>query len=238
MEPSTRSEELEGARLPVSEDTPGPDQLPTERHLVGAGRVAASRDGGRADQARAPVRPSLITSIREQCAACGAAMAPDQRYCVECGQRRGPARVPMLDGFAARSAQADSTRRPPRRPRLSPNSALIAGVGTLLLALGVGVLIGRSGNNLSAKAPPAQIVTIPGGGGTAGTAATGESPQQSASSVSRAAKSSGAAAASAPKARAKGAPLKALKVGSPGKGPGYQGGHFTGNFFGPESEGK
>jgi hypothetical protein len=236
MEPITRSEELEGARL--SEDAPGAGQLPTEQHGVGDRRVAASRDGGRAGQGGAPVRPSLITSIHEQCAACGAAMAPDQRYCVECGQRRGPARVPTLDGFAVRSPQGDSPRRPSRRPRLSPNSTLIAGVGTLLLALGVGVLIGRSGNNSSAKAPPAQIVTIAGGGGTAGTAATAELPQQSASSVSKGAKSSGAAGASAPKAPAKSAPLKALKVGSPGKGRGYQGGHFTGNFFGPESEGK
>jgi len=238
MEPSTRSEELEGARPPVSDDAPGADQLPTDQHAVGAPRVAGSRDGGRAGQARAPVRPSLITSIHEQCAACGAAMASDQRYCVECGQRRGPARVPTLDALGERSPQADSTRRPSRRQRLSPNSTLIAGVGTLLLALGVGVLIGRSGNNSSAKAPPAQIVTIAGGGGAAGTAATGESPQQSASGVSKAAKSSGAAGASTPKAPAKSAPLKALKVGSPGTGRGYQGGHFTGNFFGPESEGK
>jgi len=183
------------------------------------------------------VRPSLVTSIREQCAACGAALAPDQRYCVQCGQRCGPARVPMLDGFAARARQTDTPRRPPKRPRLSANSTLIAGVGTLLLALGVGVLIGRSGNNTSAKAPPAQVVTVA-GGGAASTAATSESPQQSAATSSKAAKSSGAAAAAAKKAAAKGPPLKVVKVGSPGKGPGYQRGHFTGNFFGPESEGK
>jgi hypothetical protein len=26
--------------------------------------------------------------------------------------------------------------------------------------------------------------------------------------------------------------VKSVKVGTPGKGPGYQKGHFTGNFFG------
>ena len=28
-------------------------------------------------------------------------------------------------------------------------------------------------------------------------------------------------------------PKAVVKVGSPGKGPGYQNGKFTGNFFGP-----
>ena len=38
-------------------------------------------------------------------------------------------------------------RRPKKQRRISPNAALIAGVGTLLLALGIGVLIGRSGDD-------------------------------------------------------------------------------------------
>jgi hypothetical protein len=44
---------------------------------------------------------------------------------------------------------------------------------------------------------------------------------------SAAAKSS----AAAPK-KAAPAPAKSVTVGTPGKGPGYQKGHFTGNFFG------
>ena len=94
----------------------------------------------------------MIASIREQCSACGAAMASDQRYCVECGQRRGPARVPLME----RSRSARDRRPPhpsPRRPHMSVNSTLIAGIGTLLLAMGVGVLIGRSSNNASPKSP-------------------------------------------------------------------------------------
>jgi hypothetical protein len=36
------------------------------------------------------------------------------------------------------------------------------------------------------------------------------------------------------RAKAAGPPPKVVTVGSPGKGPGYQKGHFTGNFFGGE----
>jgi hypothetical protein len=64
---------------------------------------------------------------------------------------------------------------PPKRPkrRLSPNAALIATIGTLLLAMGVGVLIGRSGNS-SAPAPQAAApIVIHGGGAEEAAAAPG-----------------------------------------------------------------
>jgi hypothetical protein len=233
MESSYSTEELEGARERASADVESREHVASKQPVSPGGDVAIAAEG-----ASTPVRPSPIASIREQCSACGAAMAPDQRYCVECGQRRGPARVRSLDGLAQRAGQEPAARRPPRRARTSVNSTLIAGVGTLLLALGVGVLIGRSGNNTSAKAPPAQVVTIAGGGGTANTAPTGTTPQQPSAGAAKAAGSGAASAAASAKSASKGsaAPLKAVKVGAPGKGPGYQHGHFTGNFFGPESE--
>ncbi len=177
----------------------------------------------------------MIASIREQCSACGAAMASDQRYCVECGQRRGAPRVPLLDGTVRRAKQTPTAPRSPRRAPLQINSTLIAGIGTLLLAMGVGVLIGRSGNT-SAKTPPAQVVTVAGGAGTAPTATTSTAAQTPSAGAGKAAKAGAAAAAakSAPKTHS--APPKVVKIGSKGKGPGYQHGHFTGNFFGAESE--
>jgi hypothetical protein len=162
-------------------------------------------------------------------------MAPDQRYCVECGERRGPARVTLLDGPAQPAQQASPARRPPRRPRTSINSTLIAGIGLLLLAMGVGVLIGRSGGT-SSKAPPAQVVTVAGAGGAAaGAAATSTAPQAPAGSTG-ATKSSSTTVTATKSASKKAAapPPKTVKVGSPGKGPGYQKGHFTGKFFGGE----
>jgi hypothetical protein len=52
--------------------------------------------------------------------------------------------------------------------------ALLAGVGVLLLAMGVGVLIGRAGAGAgSAKAPPAQVISLgAAAGGAAGPATT------------------------------------------------------------------
>lgn len=122
---------------------------------------------------------------------------------------------------------------------MSANSTLIAGIGTLLLALGVGVLIGRTGNGTSAKAPPAQVITVA-TGGAAGSASTSPATEQPSAGAAKAAKSGAASSPAAVKAaaKAKGPPPKVVTVGTPGKGAGYQHGHFTGSFFGPESEEK
>ncbi len=73
----------------------------------------------------------------------------------------------------------DAVKAPPEEPATPPppsdrkpqgitaNAALIAGIGTLVLAIGVGVLIGRSGDNGAATAANAapQIIKVGGGGG-------------------------------------------------------------------------
>jgi hypothetical protein len=59
---------------------------------------------------------------------------------------------------------------------MSSGTTLVAGVGVLLLAIGLGVLIGRLGHNNSsnqkASAPPVQVVTMQGGGGSAAATTT------------------------------------------------------------------
>jgi hypothetical protein len=181
---------------------------------------------------------SPLPVARERCAMCGATLAADQRYCVECGQRCGPSRVPFTDGLAQRAA-APSPEPRQQRGRPSVNATLIAGVGTLLLALGVGVLIGRLGDGSTTKSPAVQVVTVAGGGAgtTAGTAGSGSESQTSAAGTAKAGTAATGAAAAAATAKAKAAkpavpPTKVVKVGSKGSGPGYQHGHFTGNFFG------
>ncbi len=162
-------------------------------------------------------------------------MAADQRYCLECGERRGAPRVPLVDGPAQRAQATPGTQRPGRRRSMSVNSTLIAGIGLLLLAMGIGVLIGRSGNNASVKSPPAQIVTVAGAGAGAAASSTTATAPASTPSATPTSKSAGVKAAATQKA-AKKAPTtplpKTVKVGTPGHGPGYQNGHFTGNFFG------
>jgi hypothetical protein len=191
-----------------------------------------------ADMPTAAAHPTIFASIRDQCSACGAAMASDQRYCVECGQRRGPARVPVTGGLPQRGRDATAAPRPRRRPRIPIDSTLIAGIGTLLLAMGIGVLIGRSGNSTAAKSPRVQVVTVAGGGGAASGGATTGAPATppAVGSGSSSTKSGGAhsAASATPTSKKPAvAPPKTVTVGSAGHGPGYQNGHFTGNFFGP-----
>ncbi len=113
----------------------------------------------------------------ERCPSCGAPLAADQRYCLECGQRRGDPRLPFMDAVVLMEAVKRPAQAPPPPPKkkrsgISPNAALIAGVGTLLLALGVGVLIGRSGNHSTASTAPAAPIVIHGGGEESSTAST------------------------------------------------------------------
>jgi hypothetical protein len=105
-------------------------------------------------------------------------VAPDQRYCLRCGERCGDPRLPFMSAVtfmdAMKSpASAGASSPPPRRQqrRMSPNMALFATIGVLLLAMGVGVLIGRSGNHSVAPTAAApQVIKVGGGTGESTTA--------------------------------------------------------------------
>jgi hypothetical protein len=183
------------------------------------------------------VHPSLIAAVGDECVNCGARLAPEQRYCVECGERRGQSRLPFAGALEQR---AQAPPPPPRRgPRLTANGALIAGIGTLILALGVGVLIGRSGNNSGSKnAAAPQIIRVPAGSATG----TGTTTASAAGSGAKSTKSGAGKAASSKskkpiiqqtvQKKGSNVPPPAVKVGSPGHGKGYKNGKFTGDFFG------
>jgi hypothetical protein len=118
------------------------------------------------------------------CAACGAPLAEDQRYCLQCGERATPISS-VLAGppptlVRAAGAQASGPGSAP--PALGPPGAappslpgvpgageapgrgnavtVIAGVGVLLLAMGIGVLIGRSGGTKPSAAAAPQVLTV------------------------------------------------------------------------------
>jgi hypothetical protein len=189
------------------------------------------------------VGPSLLATVADRCPNCDAPMAADQRYCTECGQRRGQPRLPFMDGRTRPAAVAAPVAA--RRTRMSPSTTLIAGVCTLLLAMGVGVLIGRSGSDdqASTSAPAVQVVSVPGAaaapaGATAATGATAAAAgaaaatkaSRSASAAGTASKSSSTTAAK-PTAAARKAP-KVVKLGDKCTGRGCTNGKFTGDFFG------
>jgi hypothetical protein len=172
-------------------------------------------------------------------------VAPDQRYCVECGQRLAHARPTLLSDTAQRPA---SSTPPPRKRRLnwSPNGTLIAGIATLLLAMGVGVLIGHySASGASPKraaTPTVQLLPSAGATGTTGTtsptAATPGAAAKSAGAKSAAAASSsgGSSVSHNGNAPVYKPPNPTVQVGQKGSGPGYQHHEFTGHFFGGENE--
>jgi hypothetical protein len=113
-----------------------------------------------------------LAAAAARCAACAAPLADDQRYCLQCGERTTPISGVLLGGPPA-SALASGAGSQANGPGSAPPAALgptgaappslsgvrgggeapgrgsavtvIAGVGVLLLAMGIGVLIGRSG---------------------------------------------------------------------------------------------
>lgn len=127
-----------------------------------------------------PASPSVLgESIsgfeeRDSCPDCGASMAADQRYCIACGHRRGDARPPFLDAVTSTDFAGDGggpgRTPPPPPPRQgsrgrSSNAAVIVGVATLILAVGLGFLVGRAGHEGSSSANPApERITIESGG--------------------------------------------------------------------------
>src|SRR6266849_8635370 len=123
--------------------------------------------------------PPALGQPGELCAGCGVPLAPDQRYCLNCGYRRTEPRVPyteVLPGAASRSAggegppSAGQTASSPGGPAPGPWTPTVAllGVGVVAVVLGVGVLIGRSVSGSTKRASAAQVITV--GGAAAGPA--------------------------------------------------------------------
>lgn len=130
----------------------------------------------------------------ETCRRCGVPLAEDQRYCLECGERRTPISSALLGGPPAVSATPAS--QPPAPPSLPAGSSgsdgnrsnavtVIAGVGVLLLAMGVGVLIGRSGGSkASGSAAAPQVITVSSAPPSGKASGTGTSASEEASAFS------------------------------------------------------
>ncbi len=104
----------------------------------------------------------------ERCPTCGAAMSPDQRYCLSCGARRGAPRVAPAD--AAQTAPDVTAVATQQRPAdVSPLAAVI-GIALLGGMLLIGVLIGRSGSDDNST--PAPVVQVAPGQTTPSTSTT------------------------------------------------------------------
>lgn len=117
------------------------------------------------------------------CASCGSLLAEDQRYCLHCGERTAPPSSVLLGGPPPQAAAVQ-----PSAPHVPPGFAppgtardgqdrrgnavtIIAGVGVLLLAMGVGVLIGRSSTSKPSTplSPVINVATAPASTSSPGT---------------------------------------------------------------------
>lgn len=115
------------------------------------------------------------------CQGCAAALDADQRYCLNCGRRRGEPRIDYRRHVGEQPRPEPPPVAPPAAGATPPEGkpqrdyaplAAAGGIAVLGVMLLIGVLIGRGDGDSPAAAPP-QVVTVPAGG--AGQAAASES---------------------------------------------------------------
>jgi hypothetical protein len=207
----------------------------------------------------APTETLVAGAVGDRCVACGTSLSSDQRYCVVCGARRGAPRFSLPDDPSPEETTRVQSTRVDRRGRPSPlglgaGATLIAGVGTLLLAMLVGVLIGHNtaGNARTVASSPVRIIKVNEGASSTPAASTSTSASRARSTHKRSKKSSSssskaekhstvskAAVAKESSAATKvtggtGGPAATVTVGSTGTGKGYskKTHKFNGSFFG------
>ncbi len=206
-----------------------------------------------------PTGELLSAPAGDRCATCHSPLASDQRYCVDCGERRGKARFSSATRAAQAAPAPALAPAPSPRHRVSAGTTLVAGVATLLLALGLGFLMGHltdknTGQSVRAAAATPQVIKIDTGGGGGGTTASSGSSNGAGTTAAKQGSHAGLNQFKAPRVKvtqkvAQQATAAANKVLGSGAGnlapataqvgqscshgAGCQGGKFTGNFFGP-----
>ena len=127
--------------------------------------------------------PDMTTT----CRTCGASLAPDQRYCLGCGTRVASPRLDFLaeteraaaaappasggqdgTGGAAADAGAAPGGAAPAPSRLDKVGGPMGAAAVVLVALGVGFLIGQNGNEAPTITQPAPVVNVQGTGAGTG----------------------------------------------------------------------
>jgi len=136
----------------------------------------------------------------EPCQDCGAPLAADQRYCLNCGKRRGGPRVDYRELMGASSGETPAQQptapivpapEPQKAERDYAPLAAVGGIAVLGLMLLVGVLIGKGNNTTTAT--PAPIVKVGGEAATTASSAGEAEKSKTASTGSKGSKKSGKA---------------------------------------------
>lgn len=179
-------------------------------------------------ETQAPNAPPPVAELPlyEQCGQCGAPVEKTQRYCVVCGFHRRHVTDPVARYLMRATAQArhgSGMHSPPRRRRSSNLGAALL-LAVIPLAVGLGVLVGKSSTNgddkliAALRSQKPQVIAAGGAGATGATSVSALSssfPLQSGYSVElqtlpgRGASSSSVAGAEQA-AKSKGAPKVGL----------------------------
>jgi hypothetical protein len=177
-------------------------------------------DGPSSDQPGPPMSLSSPSGIQPdgaggvRCETCGAPVALDQRYCVECGAHR----VGVNDPASAYMNRSPGRAQRPTRAVVvsSQRSRLITALMLALIpiSIGVGVLIGRSSNNQdpallkAIKGERAQVVKVPSGAASVVTIPAGTKVNTTAAKAKSTKTKHSAAAATKPSAAVGAKPTK------------------------------
>jgi hypothetical protein len=117
-----------------------------------------------------------MNKTSEPCRECGAQLAADQRYCLNCGRRRGEPRIDFHQYETSVVQLPEPAPSPPAQENHPQRDytplAAVGGIAVLGIMLLIGVLIGK-GDNSSTAPPPAQVV-VPGGEADTGKTASRE----------------------------------------------------------------
>lgn len=186
----------------------------------------------------APVPSEQAGASTAGCANCSAPLAPDQRYCLACGQPASPVRLAFLDVLQAEAQPRAGgyspvgSLPPGYAPVIEPvsgapgwlrrYSGLFGLLSVLLLAIVVGLLVGHWVTQ--SRAPSSQVLRVEGLGGATATPLTSAANTTAASTTPQPAPSAAASSKDAAKTEAHEAqeakaieqapPPKAVKVNS------------------------
>jgi hypothetical protein len=115
-------------------------------------------------------------NVRGPCSSCGAQLAIDQRYCVECGQRVGPPMalpyiVPAQVGAPPAATSLLGFALPVPLQTVSTFAALALGFGVVVgtaISPNLAGIVAAPSPTVVAEAPPSETPSSPATGGTGG----------------------------------------------------------------------
>lgn len=139
-------------------------------------------------------------SDERRCRSCRVLLAEDQRYCLNCGERRGDPRIDFHQYEAPTPQPQEATPSPPADEKGSRDYtplAAVGGIAVLGVMLLIGVLIGK-GDSGGTTPAPTQVV-VPSGEADSGKTAAAEEAGKASGQAKQAKSKAGAKNAGAVK---------------------------------------